>query len=287
MNTKQLFFFSLIILSIAMGFNWFKNRPKTVVRKVPQQTRQAVNHDEVKSKIEKEDEVKEEKEKDEEEDDDDIDEELKSRNRKYEGEIHDNDNNEEEIAKIKDNDKSDDKENLNENDNSNSEKETNENTTVIPLQTIASDSSTLKASDTQNLVVDNPLRDDPILKEYFQITKNPFEESPYSKLVQKIKQEEQKIAQPVVVEKKEVKIPKIFGNARFTGTIETERGLKAIVDGSLYEKGNDFNGYIVKGIQKNVIFLVLGKDDYLLPKTGVQIDINQQTGEYSITDTFE
>ncbi len=29
MNSKQLFFFSLIILSVAMGMNWFKNRPKT------------------------------------------------------------------------------------------------------------------------------------------------------------------------------------------------------------------------------------------------------------------
>jgi hypothetical protein len=29
MNSKQLFFFSLILLSVAMGMNWFKNRPKT------------------------------------------------------------------------------------------------------------------------------------------------------------------------------------------------------------------------------------------------------------------
>lgn len=29
MNSKQLFFFSLLLLSVAMGMHWFKNRPKT------------------------------------------------------------------------------------------------------------------------------------------------------------------------------------------------------------------------------------------------------------------
>ncbi len=42
MNSKQLFFFSLIILSVAMGMNWFKNRPKTKPPK-PNRPRVALN----------------------------------------------------------------------------------------------------------------------------------------------------------------------------------------------------------------------------------------------------
>ena len=86
--------------------------------------------------------------------------------------------------------------------------------------------------------------------------------------------------------KEEVIVPKIM-NAKFTGTIETARGPKAIVDGSLYEKGNELNGCIVKEIKMNMIVLESDTEKWLLPKTGVDIQIDQETGNYSVTDNFD
>ncbi|MDD2998836.1 MAG: hypothetical protein PHV05_07205 [Candidatus Riflebacteria bacterium] len=42
MNSKQLFFFSLLLLSVAMGMHWFKNRPKTAPQ-IMDRPRTAIN----------------------------------------------------------------------------------------------------------------------------------------------------------------------------------------------------------------------------------------------------
>ena len=125
------------------------------------------------------------------------------------------------------------------------------------------------------------------MKEYFQMVRNPFETSPYAQLVEKLRIEAELAARPVEEKKEEVLVPKLMSNAKFNGTIETERGPKVIVDGNIYEKGNELNGCIIKEIKPNLIVLTSGEDKWLLPKTGVNVQINPETGEYSVDDSFE
>ncbi len=259
MNTKQLFFISLIILSVAMGMNWFKNRPARPKKTPPKAPRQAISLNDL--QLQEKDDEKEEKENDDDEKDEDKKEkENKEGNKTYEGEVEE------------------------ETEEENEGEDEGENGEEKPNSELASGTTEITASDTQTL--DNPLKDDPIMKDYFQLTRNPFETSPYAQLVEKLRLEAELAARPKEEVKEEVIIPKIM-NAKFTGTIETARGPKAIVDGGLYEKGNELNGCIVKEIKMNVILLESETDKWLLPKTGVSIQIDNETGEYNITDNYE
>ena len=250
MNTKQLFFISLIILSVAMGMNWFKNRPARPKKKPNQAPRQAISLSDL--QIQENEGQKEEDDEDEDEKEDK--ESTASQTSKiYEGEVEEEEGGEEEGEKPE------------------GEQGTGE---------LASGTTDINASDSQPL--DNPLKDDPIMKDYFQLTRNPFETSPYAQLVEKLRLEAELAARPKEEIKEVVIVPKIM-NARFTGTIETARGPKAIVDGSLYEKGNELNGCIVKEIKMNMILLESGTQKWLLPKNGVDIKIDSETGEYSVT----
>ena len=258
MNTKQLFFISLIILPVAMGMNWFKNRPARPKKKPTQAPRQAVSLSDL--------QIQENDEKEKEEDDNDEEKEDKEStasqtSKIYEGEVEE----EEEGSEGEEGEKPEGEQGT----------ETGE---------LASGTTDINASDSQPL--DNPLKDDPIMKDYFHLTRNPFETSPYAQLVEKLRIEAELAARPKEVIKEEVIVPKIM-NAKFTGTIETARGPKAIVDGSLYEKGNELNGCIVKEIKMNMILLESGTEKWLLPKTGVDIQIDQETGNYSVTDNFD
>ena len=251
MNIKQFFFVSLIILSIAMGLNWLKHRPTKPVGSdnTSKKPRQALNFEDLQIKEnEKEEEEEEEKEEKEEKEN------KEQANKKYEGEVTEEDDDE-------------------------NKEETSENPKT------ASETEEIIASET--LIVANPLKDDPILQDFFKVERNPFETSPYAQLVEKLRIEAELASRPVVEEKKEVKVPKIMSHSRFNGTIETERGPKVIVDGNVYEKGNELNGCIIQEIRPNLIVLESDSDKWLLPKTGVKILINNQTGEFSVDDSYD
>ena len=253
MNTKQLFFISLIILSVAMGMNWFKNKPARPKKTPPKAPKQAISLNDLQLQ---------ENEDDKEEDDDEKEKKEtpeQQTSKTYEGEVGEEEEENEEEKKEEGEQKSEGTE-------------------------LASGSAELSASDT--LALENPLKDDPIMKDYFQLTRNPFETSPYAQLVEKLRIEAELAARPKEVIKEEIIVPKIM-NAKFTGTIETNRGPKAIVDGSLYEKGNELNGCIVKEIKMNMILLESETEKWLLPKTGVDIKIDKETGEYTVSDNFE
>ncbi len=257
MNTKQLFFISLIILSVAMGMNWFKNRPARPKKKPNQAPRQAVSLSDL--------QIQENNEKDEEDEEIEEKESTASQTSKvYEGEVEEEEEEGEE--------------------GEGEEGEKPEGEQGTETGELASGTTDINASDSQPL--DNPLKDDPIMKDYFQLTRNPFETSPYAQLVEKLRIEAELATRPKEEIKEEIIVPKIM-NARFTGTIETARGPKAIVDGSLYEKGNELNGCIVKEIKMNMILLESGNEKWLLPKTGVDIQIDKETGNYSVTDNFD
>ena len=261
MNTKQLFFISLIILSVAMGMNWFKNRPARPKKTPPKAPRQAISLEDLQLK-ENEDE-KEEEDDDEKEEKEGKEKTEQQGSKTYEGEVEEEEEGEE---------------------SEEGKQHTETGELASGTAELASGSAELSASDTP--VLENPLKDDPIMKDYFQLTRNPFETSPYAQLVEKLRIEAELAARPKEEIKEEITIPKIM-NAKFTGTIETARGPKAIVDGSLYEKGNELNGCIVKEIKMNMILLESETEIWLLPKTGVNIKVDQETGEYTVTDNFE
>ena len=243
-----------------MGLNWFKNNKHTFGKKPAtnqNKPKQSVNLSDLQLK-----EDEDENESEEEEDEDSKKQEEKDKgNKVYEGEVEEEEEDGEEGNE-------------------------GEETEPKPKEgEIASESIEITASDTQSL--DNPLKDDPYIQEYFKMTRNPFEVSPYAQLVEKLRIEAEKAAHPEEEEKVEIKVPKLLTNAKFTGSIETNRGPKAIVDGGLYEKGNELNGYTVKEIKENIIILESGGEEWLLPKTGVTIDINQETGEYTVSDSYE
>ena len=264
MNTKQLFFISLIILSIAMGLNWFKNNKHTFGKKPATnqpKPKQSVNLSDLQLK---EDEDENENESEEEEEDDSKKQEGKDKASKvYEGEVEEEEEGEGEEG----------------------EDENEESETKPKEGEIASESIDITASDTQSL--ENPLKDDPYIQEYYKLTRNPFEVSPYAQLVEKLRIEAEKAAHPEEEEKEVIKVPKLLSNAKYSGSIETNRGPKAIVDGGLYEKGNELNGFTVKEIKENIIILESDGDEWLLPKTGVTIEINPETGEYTVSDSYD
>lgn len=237
---------SLIILSVAMGLNWFKNKPK-FVKKQPAKARQAISLNDLQL-LEEEEREEERVRKGKE----GLEEEEKSR-KKGEEELEEG---EEELEEGERREK----------------------------EEVASESLVIVASEA--VTIENPLKEDPIMAEYFKITRNPFEVSPYAQLVEKLRLEAELAARPKEELRKEIKIPVVL-SARFSGTIETNRGLRAIVDANLYRRGDEVAGHKITNIKPNLIIMETDETTYLLPKTGVEISINQETGEYDVIDSYE
>ena len=245
-----------------MGMNWFKNKPKFVAKQ-PLKPRQAVALDDLKVQEEEEKKQKEEDAKNKE--DQEGEEEL------AEGE--------EELAEGE--------EELVEGEEELAEgEETEEGAAKNPADgnEIASGSAELIATD--SILLDNPLKDDIIMQEYFKLTRNPFETSPYAQLVEKLRLEAELAAQPEDQEEAVAKKVTTI-NANFSGTIETNRGLRAIIDGNLYLKGDEYQLHKITEINNETVIMDTEEETFIIPKHGVEVNVNEETGEYSITDTFE
>ncbi len=264
MNIRQLFFISLIVLSIVMGMNWFKNKPKFIERQ-PSKPRQAVALTDLQLQEEEERKKKEEEEK------------AKDKDKQKE-------QGEDEEGFDEEGEEGVEEEGVDEEIEETEEVASDENNPAADGNELASDTADLNASDT--LMLDNPLKDDPILQDYFKITRNPFETSPYAQLVEKLRLEAELAAQPEEKEEATVKkITKLTGN--FSGTIETNRGLRAIIDGNLYLKGDEYQHHKITEINNETVIMDTEEQTFIIPKHGVEVNINEETGEYSITDTFE
>ena len=264
MNIRQLFFISLIVLSIVMGMNWFKNKPK-FVEKQPSKPRQAVALTDLQLQEEEERKKKEEEEK------------AKNKGNKEE-------QGEDEEILDEEGEEGVDEEGVEEEVEETEEIASDENNPATDENELASDTADLNATDT--IMLDNPLKDDPILQEYFKITRNPFETSPYAQLVEKLRIEAELAAQPE--EKEEIAVKKITKlTANFSGTIETNRGLRAIIDGNLYLKGDEYQRHKITEINNEAVIMDTEEETFIIPKHGVEVNINEGTGEYTLTDTFE
>lgn len=228
---KKLFFLSLIVLSVAMGVQWQKNRPKT---RAPSQARArvALNLQDLQLQDQPTGQAG-------------SDDAASETGEDAEGGSEDGGQNDE----------------PGEGDEDGEPKEPPED---------ASESTT--AADTTS-------HDDPILLALKQMKRNPFERSPYAKLVEDLQKKEEIAALPV--EKKSV----MLLPANFSATIQTRKELVAVIDSRLYRKGELFQNKKILDIKAEIVSLESGPDTFLIPKSGVDVSIAED-GTYTVVDNF-
>jgi len=223
MNSKQLFFFSLIVLSVAMGMHWFKNRPKTRPQK-NNRPRVALNLSDL--------------------------------------QLQDDENT------VETGEDSDEETEISEEDDSTNTEKTDESN-ASSTATIASDTA----------VASDPILSDPVILAFTQLSRNPFERSPYAQLVEQLRMESDIKDEPV--EKKAVTVL----NAEFTATIQTAKELVAVIDKRLFRAGEMFQDKKITEIKTEYVSLETGSGIFLIPKTGVTINVAED-GSYQVNDTF-
>ena len=218
MNSKQIFFFSLIVLSVVMGVDWYKHRP--IKPKTPQAARTAINIDE--------------------------------------------------IEPIEDNDSP----------------ETEPNQT----STKPDDGSDVEESQTQESVVLKPKskieelgQTDPVIASFLSLKRNPFEVSPYAKLIEQLKKKAEAEAVKVNQPKETAKVTRL--NSVYSASIAIGTTLMAVIDSKTYKEGEIFNDMRIKEIKPEIVLLEKNNDKFLIPKRGVNLVISED-GSYSIEDTY-
>lgn len=242
MNSKQLFFFSLLLLSVAMGMHWFKNRPK--VKPVSKnRPKVALNLSDLQLQDEGEQSTTGEGE---------IDGEGEVPIDIVDGEIASGDT---EIAS--------------------GEATVAEN--ASGTLDVASSTTDLASGSTD---VTDPMLADPIIVAMKSMKRNPFEKSPYSQLVEQLR-----MASDIPEETEEKKIVSLL-TANFSATIKTSTELVAIIDSHLYRKGDLFQDKKITEITGELVSLKASNAVFLIPKTGVNVNIAED-GTYTVVDKFQ
>lgn len=224
MNSKQIFFFSLIVLSVVMGVDWYKHRP--IKPKTPQAARTAINIDEIEP-IEEEDLPE---------------------------------------------------------DNDSPETEPNQTSTK------PDDGSEGKDSQTPESVVLKPkskieelAQTDPVIASFLSLKRNPFEVSPYAKLIEQLKKKAEAEAVKLNQPKETAKVTRL--NSVYSASIAIGTTLMAVIDSKTYKEGEIFNDMRIKEIKPEIVLLEKNNDKFLIPKRGVNLVISED-GSYSIEDTY-
>jgi hypothetical protein len=233
MNGKQLFCLSLILLSVAMGVHWFKNKPKAKPRP-PSQTRVALNLDDLQIQDDPQNTGGEQQP------------------------AGDPDAPEDEVLSDPTETPPPDGDNPADTDPASSTESVTENT--------ASGSTELVDAD-------------PIIAALKGISRNPFERSPYAKLVEEIRAKEG--LPEDTGEKKTVTVL----TADFSATIGTKKELIAVIDSRLYRKGELFQEKKIIDIKNELVSLESQNEIFLIPKVGVNITVAED-GSYSVEDNF-
>ena len=224
MNSKQIFFFSLIVLSVVMGVDWYKHRP--IKPKTPQAARTAINIDEIEP-IEEEDLPE---------------------------------------------------------DNDSPETEPNQTSTK------PDDGSDVEESQTPESAVLKPQskieelgQTDPVIASFLSLKRNPFEVSPYAKLIEQLKKKAEAEAVKVNQPKETAKVTRL--NSVYSASIAIGTTLMAVIDSKTYKEGEIFNDMRIKEIKPEIVLLEKNNDKFLIPKRGVNLVISED-GSYSIEDTY-
>lgn len=249
MNSKQLFFFSLILLSVAMGMHWFKNKPKSkpVARNRP---RVALNL----SDLQLQDEGAQT---------------TTGEGGEGEGPVETGEGGE-----------------GTETPEGGETGEGGESTgTDVIVDTgeggetgseVASGSEEI-ASGTSDIA--DPLLTDPVIVALKNMPRNPFERSPYAALVEQLR-----MASDIPEETAEKKAVSLL-NANFSATIRTSKELVAVIDSRLYRKGDLFQDKTITEIKEEIVSLEANSAIFLVPKTGVKVTIAED-GTYTVVDNF-
>lgn len=222
MNGQKLFFLSLIILSVVMGQNWLKNRPKKAPKKPGTEvTRTAVNIDDL------------------------------------------------QIA-------------------SDTAGTGTDPETATDTEGVASDTEHGEP-DPENVAnaSDSAKPDeDPIMSGWQKLARTPFEASPFMRMIEEAKaraaEEQAKAGLLAAVKTKPVQELQ----ANFTGTIQTEQEIVAIIDRSLFRQGKDYQDKKITNVERNLVTLEDQNAIYLLPKKGWRVVINA-SGPPTLVDNAE
>lgn len=125
---------------------------------------------------------------------------------------------------------------------------------------------------------------DPVIVAFKQLKRNPFEQSPYVKLIEQLKQRE---AEKLAVQNRpaeKVALP-IQLNAQYSASIKFGKELKAMINSKTYGVGDEFENKKIKEITPELVILKDATGKFLIPKKGVQLNIAQD-GTYTIEDTY-
>lgn len=260
MNSRQLFFLSLVILSVAMAVNWFRNRPEPVTVSPAASSRaRGVRYEDF--------EIKDTQDKITLDDSDDFL--LDDPDDRYDKKVK---KCEQESQTDKKSDSKEEKEIVKE------EKEEE-----------PKDKHTEKKDSTYEQSIPKfatgKIVEDKLIKNLLQLRRNPFSYSPYLKMIDDLSVERTQIQevsqQQQIVEKRDVRII----NARFTATIETEGKIVAVIDSELFKVGDIFRGNSIKSIKEEYVRLETEDTMFLIPKHGVNISI-EESGAYTVVDSF-
>lgn len=223
MNSKQIFFFSLIVLSVVMGVDWYKHRP--IKPKTPQAARTAINIDEIEP----------------------IEEDLPE----------DSDSPETETNQTA----------TNPDDNSEGEESQTPESAVLKPQS----------------KIEELAQTDPVIASFLSLKRNPFEVSPYAKLIEQLKKKAEAEAVKVNQPKETAKVTRL--NSVYSASIAIGTTLMAVIDSKTYKEGEIFNDMRIKEIKPEIVLLEKNNDKFLIPKRGVNLVISED-GSYSIEDTY-
>ena len=237
MNSKQLFFFSLILLSVAMGMHWFKNRPKTRPVK-SNRPRVALNLSDLQ-----------------------LQDGTEASGTSETGE-----------------DTTEQPEEGQENPIDETEGD-GEETGEPPADGEESPDAASGTTEIASAAIDI-MDSDPIIVALKKMPRNPFERSPYAQLVEQLR-----MAMDAKDEPEEKKAVSLL-TAAFSATIQTESELVAVIDRSLFRKGETFQDKKITDIKPEYVTMENDSGVFLLPKTGVNININPEDGTYTVEDNY-
>jgi hypothetical protein len=250
MNGKQLFCLSLIILSVAMGLHWFKNRPKKQ-KKRTNRPRVALNIDDLQIQ-----------------DEEDTNSGTLDENTKPDDKQDADPDAADEDSDGQTNDSQDGEQNI-------------QDTHATDEEQTASGTEEIVAVASKAIEIASEL-DDPIIASLRSLPRNPFQESPYALLVEQLRAAEDEADEVVEDVKKEIQVLQ----ANFTGTIKTPSELVAVIDSRLYRQGDFFQDRRITQIKNELVAMDTGPNLFLIPKVGVKVDIATD-GTYTYEDSFQ
>lgn len=126
--------------------------------------------------------------------------------------------------------------------------------------------------------------EDPVLSAFAKLQRNPFEPSPFAEMIQQAQASSAATIAADPTRASKMKPTDIMTGTNFSGTIETDNALVAIIDKKLYRTGEVYMGKTIRKIEKTHVTLDDPEKTYLLPKFGVSINISSDT--LSVVDDF-